>query len=347
MRRLQAIPYALLALLLAAAAAAAPTRTTRPASHASPRDSSVPAASRAVGDSAAAGPGARAASAASDSAMILRGGQEGTVFRTLTVEGEDRVHVDFERPTLDLDLDPTQVPGLDLGTARDVLDRTLPDLVTPMLSVSSADESPYLARPWLRQFGTGALVRFRPETRNVERWKLIVADSRGRTVRTFEGRGRPPEEIAWDGRTATGATAVPGLTYSYAFEAYDRAGNRRNLVGPGFGVSAFVFEAPEGPALTFSGRLLAADGTRAGAESASTIVLEAASLMNQRPAVRRPLRVTATARTREQAADLAARVVRELGALTLGDPAYLQAVSQVEPDAPEDGVIHIAAAAAR
>ena len=205
MRRLQAIPYALLALLLAAAAAAAPTRIARPASHASPRGSSVSAVSRAVGDSAVAGPGARARSAASDSAMILQGGQEGTVFRTLTVEGEDRVHVDFERPTLDLDLDPTQVPGLDLGTARDVLDRTLPDLVTPMLSASSADESPYLARPWLRQFGTGALVRFRPETRNVERWKLDRgglerpdrAHLRGRAAahpRRSPGTGAPPRE---------------------------------------------------------------------------------------------------------------------------------------------------------
>jgi hypothetical protein len=194
---------------------------------------------------------AYAESAAYDSAMTLRGGQEGTVFRTLTVEGEDRVHVDFERPGLELDLDPTRVPGLDQGTARDVLDRTLPDLVTPMLSVSREGECPYVARPWLRQFTTGALARFRPETRNVERWKLMVADSRGRAVRTFEGRGRPPEEIAWDGRTAAGTTAVPGLTYSYAFEAYDRAGNRRNLVGPGFGVSAFESDGPDGPVLTF------------------------------------------------------------------------------------------------
>jgi len=342
MPRPRVVLHALLALLLAAAAApAAPAKSVRPGSRA-PLRASPPTTGRATADTAVAAPEPSATSAASDSAMILRGGQEGTAFRTLTIEGEDRVHVDFERPALDLDLDPTQVPGLDLGTARDVLDRTLPDLVTPMLSVSASGTSPYLARPWLRQFGTGPLVRFRPETRDVERWKLIVVDSRGQTVRTFEGHGRPPEEITWDGRTASGSTAVPGLTYSYAVEAYDRAGNRRNVVGRGFGVNAFVFDTPQGPILTFSGRLLGADPYASGPQSPSTVVLEAASRINQAPAFQRPLRVTATARSREQAANLAARVVRELGALTLGDPARLQARSQVEPDAPEDGVIRIA-----
>ena len=143
--------------------------------------------------------------------MTLHGGQEGTVFRTLTVEGEDRVQVEFERPALELALDPNQVPGLDLGTARDVLDRTLPDLVTPApRDLPGVRCSPYLARPWLQHFGTGAVVRFRPETRDVERWRLTVVDSKGRTVRSFEGRGRPPQEIAWDGRTAAGRPPCRG-----------------------------------------------------------------------------------------------------------------------------------------
>src|SRR5437899_12660144 len=38
--------------------------------------------------------------------MTLHAGQSGTEFRSMTVEGEDRVHVDFGRPELHLDLDP-------------------------------------------------------------------------------------------------------------------------------------------------------------------------------------------------------------------------------------------------
>ncbi len=40
--------------------------------------------------------------------LTLKGGQDGTVFRSLTVEGENRVQIRFERPELELDIDPNQ-----------------------------------------------------------------------------------------------------------------------------------------------------------------------------------------------------------------------------------------------
>ena len=361
MPRAHHVPCALFVLLVlggAATAAPAPARrqtsraraaAERPALKTAAADTmaTVRGAQPAAAPSAAADAGRPVGTADTDSAMTLRGGQEGTVFRTLTVEGEDRVHVEFERPALELTLDPALVPGLDLGTARDVLDRTVPDLVTPLLATSAVETSPYVARPWLQQFGGGAVVRFRPETRDVESWKLIVVDSKGQTVRTFDGRGRPPVEIVWDGRAADGTTAVPGLTYSYAFEASDRAGNRRHVMGKGFGVSAFSFDTPQGPVLTFSGRMLGAGGRTEGRDAPAEIVLEAASRLNQSPGAQGLLRVTATARSHEQAADLAARMVRGLATLTPGDPARLLAEERVEPDAPADGVIRITPARAK
>src|SRR2546428_9100121 len=95
---------------------------------------------------------AAASPASSDSSMTLRAGQPGTEFRSMTVEGEDRVHVDFGRPDLNLDLDPEEVPGLTSGSAMDALDRTVPDLSTPMITLSAQERSPYVARPWLRHF---------------------------------------------------------------------------------------------------------------------------------------------------------------------------------------------------
>src|SRR6185436_15013493 len=59
--------------------------------------------------------------ASSDSSMTIRGGESGKEFRSMTVEGEDRVHVDFGRPELVLDLDPQDVPGLSRCTALDGL----------------------------------------------------------------------------------------------------------------------------------------------------------------------------------------------------------------------------------
>lgn len=282
--------------------------------------------------------------AAADTTLTLRGGQEGTVFRTLTVEGEDRVHVEFERPALELDLDPTKVQGLDLGSARDVLDRTTPDLAAPLAAVSATERSPYLAHPWLSQFGSGAVARFHPEARGVERWKLTIANAKGQPVASFAGHGEPPHEIAWDGRSTTGEPVLPGLTYSYLFEAYDKAGNKRNVVGEGFRVSAFRSVSPQGAALAFSAGLLdAAPGD--AATGPAPIVLEAATWLNAGPAGQRPLRITVTARSAEQADELASRVAHDLRALTIGDPARLRSVTQVQPDAPEDGVVRIEAGA--
>src|SRR2546425_9224040 len=85
------------------------------------------------------------ASASEDSSMTIRGGQSGKEFRSMTIEGEDRVHVDFGRPELNMDLDPEDVPGLTRGTALDVLDRTVPVLSTPLVALSSQDRSPYVA----------------------------------------------------------------------------------------------------------------------------------------------------------------------------------------------------------
>src|SRR5262245_38429761 len=112
---------------------------------------------------------ARAAKAApSQSDMKLHGGQDGTVFGSLTVEGEDRVHFDIERPSLELAIDPSTAPGLDWGSATDVLDRAVPDAKAPFLATSTQSLSPYLGRPWVQSFVAGDVARFRPQVDNVE-----------------------------------------------------------------------------------------------------------------------------------------------------------------------------------
>ncbi|HYR51670.1 MAG TPA: hypothetical protein VET83_03550 [Candidatus Dormibacteraeota bacterium] len=308
------------------------------------------AALAAAAGTSAAAPAVKAApSAASDSSMTLRAGQAGTEFRSMTVEGEDRVHIDFGRPELTLDLDPEQVPGLTRGTALDVLNRTRPELSTPLIALSSQERSPYVAKPWLRKFATGPVAVFRPAVTGAVRWRLLVADSRGQTVASFDGTGDPPKEIAWDGRTKSGALVTPGLTYSYVFEAHDRAGNKRSFVGQGFDVSAYRSDTPAGAMLAMSGRdLVPAEngGTSYGPSSRTgketpPIFLEVATWLNQSPQVGDPIRVTVGARSLDQATMLGNRAVASLSGRVIGDPARVHMVTEVAPDAPEDGVLRI------
>jgi len=296
--------------------------------------------------------------AKADSGYTIKGGQERTDLRALTVEGEDRVHVNIERPALALDLNPETVTGLEFGSARDVLDRVSPDLTTAYLAMSADSRSPYPGRPWLGQFATGSVARFQPAVKGTERWKLTVADSRGQTVALFEGKGDAPKEIVWDGRSVSGVPVTPGITYSYVFEAMDKAGNKRNFVGEGFRISAYRLESPSGPVLVFSGQQLAADlnaaraygatsgagsvGGSSGARLTAPLLLEAASWLNQSPKVSQPMRVTASARSYEQANAMAKQVGSAMADLTIGDPTRVQAMAEVVPDAPEGGTIRIA-----
>jgi len=288
--------------------------------------------------------------APADADEKLRGGQEGTVFRSLTVEGEDRIHYEVERPELRLEIDPSKAPGLEWGTARDVLDRTVPDAMAPLLAVSAREASPYTGRPWLSHFASGTVARFRPAVEGVDRWKLTVANWRGQPVVAFQGKGDPPREIVWDGRAANGAPVMPGATYSYVFEATDRAGNRRHFVGEGFRVSAFRLSSEQSTTLVFTGtemsdRLAPArtSGMASGPESASPVILEAASWLNQSGSSAAPIVVTATARSGEEATALAQRVQQQLGSLLIGDASRIRAESRVETDAPVGGAVALAA----
>jgi len=345
--------------LCADPADAAPSRKTAKRAKPSATSTTKPSAAKppsATVDTTAAKPASTAATPAPIAAptsgdanqkdYTMPGGQEGTVFKSLTVEGEDRVHLEFERPELSPDVDPHTAPGLDPAGAGDVLLRTGPDLVKPFSALSALDRSPWLGRPWLARFSTGAVARFRPDVSDVSRWRLVIANAKGETVATMDGKGQPPREITWDGHAKDGSAATPNLTYSYVFEAVDRAGNKRNFVGEGFKVSAYRLESRDGLVLAFAANELSwpeVDTIRPGARQATPpILLEAASWLNQSPKADRPIRVTVTSRSYDQAQATASEIVRLLVPQLAGDPSRVRAEVLVQADTPEGGTVVIA-----
>ncbi len=283
--------------------------------------------------------------AVADSSMTLKGDEEGTVFKSLTIEGEDRVRIEFERPALSLDLDPLSAPGLDWDFTRDAFGRCAVDFIAPLVDLSAGGRSPYLARPWLEVFATGEVVRFRPALTDVDRWRLTIADSRSRSVASFEGKGSPPREIGWNGRSSDGSLMPPGLTYSFVVEAYDRAGNKRNFVGKGFELPPYELVTGAELVLMFPGTGLAVEPAgRAGDAAAPAVLLDAASRINQTGRPDGPVRVAVSARTYQEADQLAKRIAGALEPLILGDPSRIQCAADVQPDAPEGGTVAIHAA---
>ena len=276
------------------------------------------------------------ASESADTTRVLRGGEKGTVFESLTVEGEDRIRIDFDRPVLNVAVDPRQAPGLEWQDALDVVRRDQAPWISYAVGATATERPRHHSRPWLSRFVTGTIARFRPAVEGVDRWQLTVANSKGETVISFEGTGKPPKEIAWDGRSLDGTPAVPGHTYSYGLEAYDRAGNKRHFAGSGFKLPIYRIRTADGVAMLFSGEELI-DNT----VPATPVLLEAATWLNHATPPSEEIRVKATARTRDQADALAGKVIRRLQPLLLGDLERLSHVPVVEPDAPADGTISI------
>lgn len=278
-----------------------------------------------------------------DTSMTLKGGQEGTVFRDLVVEGEDRIQIEFERPELHIDVDPQSAPGLEWGNIQDVLDRNPPDFVSSYLEASTMQRSPYRARPWLDTFTTGDIAYFQPRVEGVDRWELIIANSRGETVASFNGKGKPPKEIGWDGRSRDGTPVPPGLMYSYVLEAYDRAGNKRSFVGEGFELPSYRLLTPDGMVMLFSGQELSTstqlDSKNAGIPPA--ILLEVVDRINESPMVDQSVLLEVSARTYDQAKRLSGDMVKNIEPLVLGGSTRIQPVTNVVPDAPSDGTIRV------
>jgi hypothetical protein len=277
--------------------------------------------------------------------LTLKGNADGTVFRSLTVEGENRVQISFDRPVLALAIDPDQAPGLVLDEAMDILDRTLPDMVSPFMAISAAAETPRAPRPWLTAFVGGPVARFTSDLEDVSDWRLQVVDSRGITAMVFAGRGNPPAETAWDGRRLDGTPAPPGYTYSFVLEARDAAGNQRRIVGDGIGLPGYRWETATGPEFLVSGEQWAeGDGQQQGN---SAFLLEAASRFNLRCDPARQLRVIATGRTSAAAEALANAVCAQLRPLVGGNATRVVAETVVEAGAPVAGTLHLLAGPVR
>jgi hypothetical protein len=277
-----------------------------------------------------------------DTSMALSGDQEGTVFKSLTIEGENKVQITFDRPELAIDLDPSLAPGLTWGSSMDVLNRTIPDLNSPLLKTSGSFRSPYVIQPYVTAFETGPVATFHSDLESVHRWTLLVVDSRGREVVQFEGKKNPPKRLEWDGRKQDGTLALPGLTYSYVLEAYDKAGNKRRFVGDGFQLEAYRREEEDAPEFLISGNQWT-DAARKAQPGPSAYLLETASWLNMKTDAGSPVIITATAGSYAEAKALGDQVADELRPLLPGDGTRVAVSAVAEPGSPPGGILHIRA----
>jgi hypothetical protein len=298
---------------------------------------------------AAASPGAQpkvpAAAAATETATPLAlPAQGGGSLGSLTVEGASQVRIRFERPALKLDLDPLAAPGLESESTLTILERRRPDLTLPLLQASPGERAVRTPRPWLTGFTVGALARLRQDVKGVARWQLEIVDARGAVANLRTGEGALPREIPWDGLCTDGTPAPCGIPYSHVLTARDKAGNTRRFVGDSFELPAYRVDTAVGPCLLFS----AAQWRRAQGDGhgVSPLLIEAATVLNLHTDPSRPLVVTATAATADEAADIGREVVDALAPLVGGGGQRVELQTRVAAGAPAGGTVQVAAPSA-
>ncbi len=272
--------------------------------------------------------------AGAESERGLKAGEKGTELESITVQGEDRVQIDFARPKLVLDFDPMSAPGLEWDVIWSLLVPNTLDLYAPLPRHSRNINSPYRARFWADTFRRGDVARFRPSLEGVASWTLTIADSRGIEVSKFGAKGAPPKILGWNGKTSKGEYSLPGRRYSFVLEAADRAGNRRRFVGDGFQLPSYAVETSGGVTLLMS-RSDLASGSR---ETPAAQILYAATRINQMP-VTSPVTVTVTATEYKSGEAVAKDVARDLRSLVVGDDARITTKVAVEKGVTDPAVV--------
>jgi hypothetical protein len=271
---------------------------------------------------------------ANDAKRDLKAGDKGTTLKSITVEGEDRIRIEFDRPALNINVDPLTAPGLEWDMMWTLLTTESLDLYRPLPQSSRSIQSPYRPRPWMDVFRRGDIVRFKPALKGVDTWALIIADSRGGEVKSFKGKGSPPDQIAWDGRANDGTVSLPSHRYSYVVEAADRAGNSRRFVGKGFRLPSYALEVDGHVSLMFT----ESDMATPTAKTPSAPVFYAATRINQLMASA-PVIVEVTTGDYQRANAIANDVARQIRSLVMGDDARITTRATVAKGAEEASIV--------
>lgn len=132
--------------------------------------------------------------------------------------------------------------------------------------------------------------------------------------------------------------------YSYVLEAKDKAGNRRNFVGPGFEVAPYRIEKDGQFRIVLSGASLIGPGAASRPVGMSDPwVLEAASWMNQYCTPEQTIEIHVSARNHEMAEAMGEIVRVQMAEQLPGSPLRLRVTTEASSEAPRAGVVTIGA----
>ena len=151
---------------------------------------------------------------------------------------------DAKKPILDVTLKPFE-PVDSLISARErALEKRLPSSVEKQLVEVVQLHNKFLRQPvYPQEVVKDINLEVQKPRKKVDMWKMEIYNSSGKLVRTYEGKGNPPDQVLWDGKDDNGKPALtPGELYHYRITLARTSGaTRKNLSEP-FGVKGYWYE---------------------------------------------------------------------------------------------------------
>ncbi|MFN2370515.1 MAG: hypothetical protein ABR506_05090 [Candidatus Krumholzibacteriia bacterium] len=249
------------------------------------------------------------AAAQDDGQEWTQDGEGGAALPEMVVEATNEVRQTIEKGTFSFALDAAAVDSFYTVMDVEALGVSpVSGMQTHLnnLEILASDQPPHL---WIADMASTPVASFftaDPEGHQVKNWALAVTDFRGSPFRTYDGGGRPPRQIDWDGHGDNGEVLRVGYPYSYVFTLTDKGTNTYNHAGVGFRVPALDYRRDGDRVLEIAGGELFVREETTVTGGGRDWLVRATDEIRQHPYS--PVRVIVTAERQDLAAQRADRV---------------------------------------
>ncbi|MEO0164021.1 MAG: hypothetical protein ABIL51_06095 [candidate division WOR-3 bacterium] len=174
--------------------------------------------------------------------------QGGKISEEETVVGTAEYKIDDAvKPIVDLQLRPFEPVDSFILLKEKGLEKRLPAGIDKELSEVVKLNNPFLRRPVYPVMIVDKIVIKPGKLPKPDNWKIVVYNSAGIPVKTFEGRGGVPNEIVWDGISDKGVPAIkPGERFTYRIYLERKSGAKRREVREIPEIVGFAISDPKG-----------------------------------------------------------------------------------------------------
>ncbi len=180
-------------------------------------------------------------------------GGGGEVSEEETVVGTAEYKIDDAiKPIVDLQLKPFEPVDSFILIKEKGLEKRLPAGIDEELSEVVKLNNPFLRRPVYPVMIVDKMVINLRKYPKPDNWKIVIYNSAGIPVKTFEGRGGLPKEIEWNGVSDKGLPVIkPGERFTYRVYLERKSGAKRREVEEVPEIVGFSISDPKGDNLVY------------------------------------------------------------------------------------------------